>query len=136
MENRKELKEYRTSNSKHYLKKDGTIEVEIYHDPIHYLNNGKYEEIDNTLVTNDKGYINNQNDFKVQFHDCVDTELLSVSLDDNYLSMSFLDGHPTLNINNKRISFILYTKIYLGTFASGFSFFIFIKYIQISLIKI
>ena len=30
MNERKELIEYRTSNSKYFLKKDGTIEVEIY----------------------------------------------------------------------------------------------------------
>ena len=40
---RKELLEYRTPTTKHFLKRDGTIDVEIYDENIHYLKNGKYE---------------------------------------------------------------------------------------------
>ena len=39
---RKELLEYRTPTTKHFLKRDGTIDVEIYDENIHYLKNGKY----------------------------------------------------------------------------------------------
>ena len=57
MEERKELIEYRTPNSKHYLKKDGTIEVEIYDENIHYLTNNGYQDIDNTSKINTRAIV-------------------------------------------------------------------------------
>ncbi len=56
--NKKELIEYKTPNSKTCLKKDGTIQVEIYDENIHYLKDGKYEDIDNTLLATEDGYTN------------------------------------------------------------------------------
>ena len=50
MNGKKEIIEYRTPNTKHFLKKDGTIEVEIYKDPVHYLEKGEYKEIDNGYI--------------------------------------------------------------------------------------
>ncbi len=45
-----ELIEKRKLREKHFLQEDGTILAEVYDTDIHYLKNGKYEEIDNTLI--------------------------------------------------------------------------------------
>ena len=58
---KKELIEYRTPNTKHFLNTDGTITVELYKDPVHYLENGVYQEIDNTLVQTKEGFKKRRN---------------------------------------------------------------------------
>ena len=49
-DNMKELKHLRKPNEKHFLNEDGTISLYLYNNDIHYLKNGVYEEIDNTLI--------------------------------------------------------------------------------------
>jgi RHS repeat-associated core domain len=51
-----EIEEKRKENEKHYLMSDGTMMAAIYSDNVHYEKNGKYIDIDNTLVTTEKGY--------------------------------------------------------------------------------
>jgi uncharacterized membrane protein len=64
----KELTDERTKNSKKYQKDDGSYEIAEYKTPVHYLDNGKWEDIDNTLQdSKDDGYLENkQNDFKIE----------------------------------------------------------------------
>jgi RHS repeat-associated protein len=71
----KELSEGRTKDSKKFEKDDGTYEIAQYKTPVHYLDNGKWKDIDNTLEEknekDDRGnsntYLQNkQNDFKVK----------------------------------------------------------------------
>ena len=63
--------ENRTATTKEFLMSDDTIMVQQFVEPVHYLENGKYEDIDNSLVEGDKGdkkvYKNNANSFKVAF---------------------------------------------------------------------
>ena len=64
----KELIELRKEREKHFLNDDGTITACIYNEDIHYLENGEYKEIDNTLVEED-GYITNKaNNFKIRLN--------------------------------------------------------------------
>lgn len=44
-----EVEEKRESNIKHYLLEDKTYEAVIYNYPVHYFENGKWKDIDNTL---------------------------------------------------------------------------------------
>ena len=62
-----ELVEKRKTREKHFLQKDGTIRAEVYDTDIHYLRNGKYEEIDNTLIKENGSLVNKSNDYKVEF---------------------------------------------------------------------
>ena len=62
-----ELIEKRKPREKYFLQKDGTIRAEIYDTDVHYLKNGRYEEIDNTLVKENDSLVNKSNDFKVEF---------------------------------------------------------------------
>ncbi len=84
---KKELIEYRTPNTKHFLNTDGTITVELYKDPVHYLENGVYQEIDNTLVQTKEGFKNKRNDFQVTFTEEKDNALVNISCKDKKLSM-------------------------------------------------
>ena len=45
-----ELINKRKLREKHFLREDGTIVAKVYNEDIHYLKNGKYEEIENTLI--------------------------------------------------------------------------------------
>lgn len=55
----------RTSNSKTYIKENGSLELEYYPEEIHYLENGVYKEIDNTLKLVDNNYTNTHNKYNV-----------------------------------------------------------------------
>lgn len=48
-----EVTDLRTINQKHYKKADGTYEMVIYNQEVHYFDNGKWLDIDNRLL--DKG---------------------------------------------------------------------------------
>ncbi|MDD2378140.1 MAG: hypothetical protein PHE05_04855, partial [Bacilli bacterium] len=45
-----EVEEKRTENEKHFKMSDGSIMAAMYSEKIHYLENGKYEEVDNELI--------------------------------------------------------------------------------------
>jgi YD repeat-containing protein len=65
-----EVKRKREKNVKHFLREDQTYEAVVYPAPIHYKENGKWKDIDNTLVEtvnkNDQAVLTNkQNRFNV-----------------------------------------------------------------------
>ena len=69
-EERQELVEKRTENSKTFSNDDGTLTTEISQKPIHYKDtHNNWEEIDNVLVENksEKVFENKANAFKVKF---------------------------------------------------------------------
>jgi hypothetical protein len=57
----------RTANEKHFRKLDGTYEVAIYNNEVHYLENGKWLDIDNSFSEKDDALENKNNLFKVIF---------------------------------------------------------------------
>lgn len=69
-----ELEENRTINTKQFLMNDNTVQAVMYNEPVHYEENGEWEEIDNSLdyqeSTNDNdfnGYKTRKGDFSVKF---------------------------------------------------------------------
>jgi len=46
----KEIVEKRESNIKHFLRDDLSYEAVVFNQPIHYLENGTWQDIDNSLV--------------------------------------------------------------------------------------
>lgn len=67
-----EIPEWRSAHAKHFLKDDGTFEMEITKDSVFYQDPDSkvWKDIDNTLVPSDKkgfGYKNKVNRFEVQF---------------------------------------------------------------------
>ncbi|MDD4212929.1 MAG: DNRLRE domain-containing protein, partial [Bacilli bacterium] len=59
----------RELSSKTFKKIDGTYEVALYNDVIHFNNHGELEDIDNRLVYDEetKSFVNKNNDIKVYF---------------------------------------------------------------------
>ncbi len=71
-----ELEDRREENVKQYLMSDGSIAAAVYGAPVHYQDNGLWEEIDNRLSEETAGdedgaeeavLSNGKNDFKVKF---------------------------------------------------------------------
>ena len=57
----------RTANEKHFRKMDGTYEVAIYDNEVHYLENGQWLDIDNRFDDFGESLINRSNQFKITF---------------------------------------------------------------------
>ena len=53
-----ELKGLRKRREKHFLQENGDIVAQVYNEDIHYLEDGKYKEIDNTIVRENNYYKN------------------------------------------------------------------------------
>lgn len=62
-----ELVNLRTPNSKTYIKENGMYETEYFGEKVHYKDNDKWEEIDNTLLLKDNKYSNKSNKYNVSF---------------------------------------------------------------------
>ncbi len=112
---KKELKQFRTLNTKHILQKDKTIKVQIYNENIHYLHNGEYKEIDNTIVEDKNKLINKSNDFKITFN----KENGSIDISKNnkkinmYLEKSNMKSYElTQNKKKKQIDKIKFNSVF------------------------
>lgn len=82
-----ELIDKRKKREKHFLKENGDFVVEMYDEDIHFLRNGKYEEIDNTLVLNNGYYTNKNNDYKVSFANEVKSNLIKIEKLGHYINI-------------------------------------------------
>ena len=92
----KELKTLRERKVKHYLNEDGTITAQIYNNDIHYLNNGVYREIDNTLVDKGEYFENKYNSFKTKFNKN-NNELVTLT-NDNHFIKTYIKNNNNLNL--------------------------------------
>ena len=83
----------RKPKEKHFLKENGIIEAQLYDQDIHYLKNGKYEEIDNTLIKNGDVYENKNNSYSVSFNTNNKRDnIYTIKKDDFYLEF-YLKKH-------------------------------------------
>lgn len=87
-----EILEKRGPKEKHFLREDGCMKAIIYNEDIHYLKNGKYEEIDNTIVEEDTFYTNKSNSYKVKFNKKEAKNLMEVEKDEHYLKIKLIDN--------------------------------------------
>lgn len=80
-----ELIDKRKPREKHFLQKDGTIRAEVFNEDVHYLKDGKYEEIDNTLIKQNDSLVNKSNKYKVEFKENIKESLMKISRDNYYI---------------------------------------------------
>ena len=92
-----ELIEKRKRREKHFLQEDGTIIAKIYSEDVHYLDNGKYEEIDNTLIEENEYYTNRKNSYKVQFSKQTQKKLMKLENSNHYLDIK-LEQEKTVSL--------------------------------------
>jgi len=95
-----ELTDKRELNIKHFLKDDNTYEAAVYPLPVHYLDNGKWQDIDNTLVDTkdeEKNSVleNTKNDFKIRFANNAQNKNLVSLQKGNYKLSWNLEGIQT-----------------------------------------
>ncbi|MDY0138750.1 MAG: RHS repeat-associated core domain-containing protein, partial [Candidatus Izemoplasmatales bacterium] len=64
----------RTANTKTFRKVDGSYEVAIYNDVIHYYEDGQWKEVDNSLIDDGDSLENTANLFKLKFPKSLDDE--------------------------------------------------------------
>lgn len=90
----KELINLRKEREKHYLNEDGTITAYMYDEDIHYLDNGEYKEIDNSLIEEKEYITNKNNNFKIKLYK--NKYLVNIDLDNNnYLNISLKNSFGT-----------------------------------------
>lgn len=97
---KKELKNLRKRNEKHFLNEDGTIEAILYNDNVHYLKDGAYEEINNTLIEKNDRYHIVGNAFDLSFSKQNDENLLEFIKNGHYFKMGLKDS---LKVSNKEL---------------------------------
>ncbi|WP_238882331.1 DNRLRE domain-containing protein [Clostridium sp. YIM B02551] len=78
----KELEDKREENKKYFLMDDGTYQAVMYNEPVHYLKDGKWEDIDNTLV--DASEDTDVNDMPMQTEDFINGAKEQVNKDSVY----------------------------------------------------
>ena len=87
----------RQENIKHFRQSDGSYIESIYQEPVHYRDaDGKWQNIDNTLILGERGFSNKSNDFEVVFNSNTDhNNLFTVNEDGNSLSLAVLEEDVT-----------------------------------------
>jgi len=90
-----ELVGKRKEREKHFLKKNGIIVANVYDEDIHFKKDGKYEEIDNTLVDMGNYYTNKNNAYSVTFAKTSKEELTNINIDGNYIKTILVNCNET-----------------------------------------
>lgn len=94
-----ELEEYRTIDTKQFLMSDHTVQAVMYNEPVHYEENGDWEDIDNSLEFEESadeedfdGYKTKEGNFNVKFAEKSDSDkLVTISENDYELSWTLLN---------------------------------------------
>lgn len=97
-----ELTDQRTENAKYFIKADQSVEANIFSVPVHYLKDGQWEDIDNTLVESQDEektsvFENKSNAYKIKIAKKADAKKLASIQKDNYEVSWNLDGVQKIN---------------------------------------
>lgn len=99
-----EILEKRRPREKHFLQKNGEIIAKIYSEDVHFFKNGKYEEIDNTLIEDEEGYTNKQNSYKVHFNKNTDKGIMKMETSGYYLDIKLKEEKIVKLSKNKKLN--------------------------------
>ena len=93
----KEKREFRKECVKHFENADHSFTAAVYGQPVHYMENGEWKDIDNSIQLNKEGrYENKGNDFKVSFaKEAADEKLIAISKDGHGLEWKLLNSQPS-----------------------------------------
>ncbi|MGN1268184.1 MAG: hypothetical protein ACI4U0_01570, partial [Candidatus Aphodocola sp.] len=90
----------RKPREKHFLKKNGIIEAQVFDEDIHFLKDGSYEEIDNTLIDIGDYYTNKNNAYNVKFAKTSKEELTDISIGNNYIKTKLVNCNVSQLVEN------------------------------------
>ena len=96
-----EILEKRGKREKHFLQENGEIIAKMYSDDIHFKKNGKYEEIDNTLIEEENYYVNKNNNYKVYFPKNTKGYIMRYEKDDNYIEFYLENCNDVLGMKSE-----------------------------------
>ena len=86
-----EIISLRKPREKHFLNEDGTFTLYAYDHDVHYLKNGKYVDIDNTIIEQQDCFKNKENNFSIRFaKNDENSFLLKIEQEDNYLNLDLI----------------------------------------------
>ena len=97
----KEIISLRKPREKHFLNENGTITAYMYNEDIHYFKNGRYKEIDNSLIEKENYFQNFENSFQVHFFKNSEKKLFEIIKDSSFLSFSLENFNSSLITTNK-----------------------------------
>jgi RHS repeat-associated protein len=100
---RSELNNKRTANSKTFINPDGTLTTEISQTPIHFKDtNNNWEPINNNLVTNapENVYQNKSNNMKVKFNEKQELDTSILEIEEKNISIK-MELQPLEHTNQK-----------------------------------
>ena len=83
----KELIHLRKPREKLILKEDGTIDICLYPYDIHYLKDGYYKEINNTMIETEDSFFNQENPFSITLFK-KEQNLLKIQKNENQIDIS------------------------------------------------
>ena len=101
-----EIIEGRTEYSKEYRMSNGLHMTAMYAEPIHYSEDGAWEEIDNTLKASANSYINTAGVWSVSFPKQMDTDAPVSITKDGYTLSFYMEGELHANTGNLQIAAI------------------------------
>ncbi|PKK93078.1 MAG: hypothetical protein CVV61_06490, partial [Tenericutes bacterium HGW-Tenericutes-6] len=92
-----EIESMRSLNEKVFRKLDGSYEVSIYPDVVHYLENGQYKDIDNTFVETTTELKNKSNSFDIEFpKKLTSNERIKLSQDDYKINWKLINSQTSV----------------------------------------
>lgn len=102
-----EIISLRSQYEKHFENGDGTISAFVDSVPVHYLDNGNWVDIDNTLIPDSDGnYTNKSNSFNVTFTSNGKADLIDEIDDTSLVSIDYDSYRLTWDFVSSDISFI------------------------------
>jgi len=113
-----EIESMRDRNKKYYLNSDDTVTVEVFGNSVHYKNNGRWVDIDNTIIEDEPipelPLRNKANDFTVRFarNFSSNNALVSVRKDQYNLTIIPLDAASATAQTGSTPASVLYKNIY------------------------
>lgn len=99
-----ELIEKRKPREKHFLQENGEIIAKIYGEDIHYLKDGRYEEIDNTLIQDANGFSNKSNSYKVHFNKEIKNSIMRMESNGHFIDIKLKKTQNSLLKKLKQFS--------------------------------
>ena len=100
----KEIIDKRKRREKHFLNDDGTITAQLFDKDVHFLKNGKYEEIDNTLIDHGDYFENKLNEFNIKFYKS-SNKLINITKNNHYLDIAMNNINFQFEKNEESINY-------------------------------
>lgn len=104
-----EITTMRSEYEKHFDNGDGTITAFVNTAPLHFENNGQWEEIDNTLMVDENGdYVNKNNPMKVSIENQACLKNTSEITDDQIVEIEYKGytlSWDIVDVNDKKKQF-------------------------------